>query len=320
MRLAHFYRQLIFGAIFVALIVLPHVLDEYNIYTINQIACFALFALSFNMLFAYGGLLSFGQAAYFGSGAYCTVLLLHYIPKFPLLLAILLGALVAGLGAFLIGAFCVRMTGAYFALLTLAFSQFLYAIAFKWRSFTGGDDGLPMPNVHIIGSLDTSNILTVYYLIITLSSLTTYACWHLLKTPFGNAVRCVKINEERSSFLGFNPFWTKLILFTVGGIVAGIAGSLFMVNEKFVSADVIDLHRSTMCLLMAFIGGTGAFLGPILGAIIYVYLSDWLSGYTAYWELLLGSLFILIVLYFKEGFVSIFYMSKLKKLFLLGKG
>jgi branched-chain amino acid transport system permease protein len=293
-----------------ALALLPLALGEFELRLISQIACFSLFVLSFTILYGHAGLLSFGQAAYFGVGAYVCALAFKYVPGMPFLMAILCGAVAAGIAASLIGLFCVKLTGAYFSLLTVAFSQFLFAIAFKWRSVTGGDDGLVvMKNpitVPFIGSIDTMSTTNMYYLIILIVVVCFLACLWLTKTPFWNTIRCCKENEERASFIGYNTYMTKVLAFTIAGFFGGVGGALFAINESFVSTDVIDMHRSIVCLMMAFIGGANSIIGAIIGAAIYTLMTDMISKYTPYWELILGCLFIVIILFFRDGFVSLF--------------
>ena len=265
--------------------------------------------MSFTILYGHAGLLSFGQAAYFGVGAYVCALAFKYVAGMPFLAAILLGAIAAGIAAWLIGMFCVKLTGAYFSLLTVAFSQFLFAIAFKWRSVTGGDDGLVVSKNPITlpfgGSIDTMNTTSMYYLILLIVVLCYLACLWLTKTPFWNMVRCCKENDERASFVGYNTYMTKVLAFTIAGFFGGVGGALFAINESFVSTDVIDMNRSFVCLMMAFIGGANSIIGSVIGAAIYTVLTDMISKYTPYWELILGCLFIIIILFFRDGFVSL---------------
>lgn len=308
-------KQIIgFLILFAVLMILPIVFGEYEIRLVSQIACFSLFVLSFNILYGYAGLLSFGQAAYFGVGAYITALSLQYIEGMPFLVAILSGALAAGIAACMVGAFCVKLTGAYFSLLTVAFSQFLFAVAFKWRSLTGGDDGLTVSkkpiSLPLIGDINTLDTVTMYYIIIIIGLACFLLCFRLTRTPFWNAVLCVKQNEERSAFVGYNAYMIKLVAFTIAGIIGGIGGSLFAVNESFVSTDVIDMHRSFTCLMMAFIGGANSIVGSVIGASIFTLLTDLVSKYTPYWELILGILFIIIIIYFRNGFVSLYPVAK----------
>ncbi|MBW1850608.1 MAG: branched-chain amino acid ABC transporter permease [Deltaproteobacteria bacterium] len=311
------YLNIIIGLIIlVLLVILPRVLSEFQLNIAVEIAFFALFAMSYNLLLGYGGLLSFGHAAYFGTGAYFTVFACKFIAGMPLLLAILIGGLAGGIMAIMVGFFCVRLSGSYFALLTLAFNQLIYAIALKWRNLTGGDDGIGLdrPNIHIplVGELDMFSTANVYYVTIIVVLICLSALWFFLKTPYGNSIACVKDNEERAKFVGYNTFLSKLTLFTMAGFFAGIAGALFAVFEEFVSLDAISLPMGTEALFMTIIGGTGSFLGPVLGAGVFIYFTEWVSDITEHWEFFLGLLFVLLILYANKGLISLI-PAKLKE-------
>jgi branched-chain amino acid transport system permease protein len=305
------------------LLAAPRILTIVQTRMLTEIAYFALFAVSFNFLFAYAGLLSFGHAAYFGLGAYVTAVALKKVVGLHLLLAVGLGGAAAALGGAIIGFFCVRRKGAYFALLTLAFNQFLWAIAWKWREVTGGDDGIgrivPRKPVDLgILSIDFMRVENKYYFTLVVVVLCFALGWYLMRTPFGNTVRAVKGNEERASFLGYNVNRSKLLIFTLSAGFAGVAGSLFAVFQDFVATSAISMGMSTEVLFMAFLGGTGSFFGPILGAAIFVYFTDWISSLTEHWEFILGVLFIILVLYFHQGFIGLI-PARLKGLFAAGK-
>jgi branched-chain amino acid transport system permease protein len=316
--------QVAFAIVLTAvLLAAPRFLTIVQTRMLTEVVYFSLFAVSFNLLFAYAGLLSFGHAAYFGLGAYVTAISLKHFTGMPFFVAILLGALAGAVGGAVIGFFCVRRKGAYFALLTLAFNQFLWAIAWKWREVTGGDDGIggmvPKKPVDLgILSIDFTNISSKYYLTLVIVVLCLAIGWYLMRTPFGNTVRAVKDNEERASFLGYNANRSKLLIFILSASFAAIAGSLFALFQDFVAPSVISMSTSTEVLFMAFLGGTGSFFGPILGAAIFVYFTDWISSLTERWEFILGMLFIVLVLYFPQGFSGVIH-TRLKSLFAIGK-
>jgi len=291
------------------LLMAPQLLKVTQIRMLNEIAYFSLFAVSFNLLFGYAGLLSFGHAAYFGLGAYTTAILLKRMAGTPLLLSILLGGMAGAIGGAIIGFFCVRRKGSYFVLLTLAFNQLLWAVAWKWRDLTRGDDGIGgfVPkNVDLgILTLHMASTETMYYVSCAIVIILLLVAWYLMKTPFGNTIRTVKVNEERAAFLGYNINFSKMLIFTVASFFAGIAGSLFAVFQDFVSPNVMDLKMSTEVALMTVLGGTGSFLGPVLGAAIFVYLSDWISSLWDRWEFIMGVLFIILVLYLHQGAIGL---------------
>ena len=300
------------------LFIAPRLLKVTQIRILNEIAYFSLFAVSFNLLFGYAGLLSFGQAAYFGLGAYTTAILLKRVVGTPLLLAILLGGIAGAIGGVIIGFFCVRRRGGYFVLLTLAFNQLIWAVAWKWRHVTGGDDGIGgfVPkNLYLgITTLDMTKTETVYYLTVGIVLILFFLAWYLTKTPFGNTIWTIKVNEERAAFLGYNIDFSKRLIFTIASFFAGIAGSLFAVFQDFVATNVVNLLLSTEVILMTVLGGVGSFFGPILGAAVFVYFSDWLSSLTDRWEFFMGALFIIVVLYFHEGAIGLI-PKRLKSIF-----
>jgi branched-chain amino acid transport system permease protein len=221
----------------------------------------------------------------------------------------------------LAGIFCVRLKGAYFALLTLAFNQFFFAIALKWRSLTGGDDGLSIkrPDLYIpgMGIISMKDVSHVYYVVIIVVVICLLILWYLTKTPFGNSARAVKENDERAGFISYNVYLTKLVLYTICSFFAGIAGSLFALFQGFVSTGAIDSTMSMQVVFMTFIGGAGSFLGPILGAGVYLYFTSWVSRITDRWEFVLGVLFILLVMYLRTGLVGLFLNEKIRNLFRL---
>jgi branched-chain amino acid transport system permease protein len=305
------------------LLAAPRILTIVQVRMLTEIIYFSLFAVSFNLLFAYAGLLSFGHSAYFGLGAYVTAISLKHVAGMPFFVAILLGALAGAVGGAVIGFFCVRRKGSYFALLTLAFNQFLWAIAWKWRELTGGDDGIggivPKKPVDLgIFSIDFTQVGSKYYLTLFIVVLCLALGWYLIRTPFGNTIKAVKGNEERASFLGYDVNRSKLLIFTLAAFFAGVAGSLFALFQDFVAPSAISLGMSTEVLFMAFLGGTGSFFGPILGAAIFVYFTDWISSITERWEFILGVLFIVLVLYFHQGFIGLI-PARLKSFFSIGK-
>ena len=317
------FRQgvLLIGAIILVLVA-PLFLKIVQIRILNEVIYFSLFAVSFNLLFGYAGLLSCGHAAYFGIGAYTTAILLKRIAGMPLLLAILTSGIAAVVGGAIIGFFCVRRKASYFVLLTLAFNQLVWALAWKWRSMTGGDDGIGgfVPKSMKLGivTLDLSSAGTVYCLSAVIVMFSLFLIWHLLRTPFGNTIRAIKVNEDRPEFLGYNVNFSKLLLFTMAAFFAGIAGSLYALFQDFVATSSVDLVMATQVIMMAILGGTGAFLGPALGACIFVYFTDWISHLTDRWEFILGALFIILVLYFHRGAIGLI-PKKLKSIFFSAK-
>ena len=312
-------RQVVVFVIAICLLfIAPNILKVTQVRILNEIAYFSLFAVSFNLLFEYAGLLSFGHAAYFGIGAYTTAILLKRVGGDMLLLSILLGGIAGAIGGAIIGFFCVRRRRSYFILLTLAFNQLLWALAWKWYSVTRGDDGIGgfVPKKMHLGmiALDMTRTETMYYLTLTIVMIFLFLAWYITKTPFGNTIWAIKVNEERANFLGYNVNFSRFLIFTISSFFAGIAGSLFAVFQDFVATNAVNVHLSFEVLLMVILGGSGSFLGPILGTAVYVCFIDWFSSLTARWEFFMGLLFIIVVLYFHQGFIGLI-PKKLKALF-----
>jgi branched-chain amino acid transport system permease protein len=311
------FRQwvLLIGTILLILLA-PVFLKIVQIRILNEAIYFSLFAVSFNLLFGYAGLLSCGH------GAYTTAILLKRIVGMPVLLAILTSGIAAAVGGVIIGFFCVRRKASYFVLLTMAFNQLVWALAWKWRSMTGGDDGIGgfVPKSMKLGivTLNLSNAGTVYCLSAVIVMLFLFLIWYLLRTPFGNTIRAIKVNEDRPEFLGYNVNFSKLLLFTMAAFSAGIAGSLYALFQDFVATSSVDLAMAIQVIMMAILGGTGSFLGPVLGAGIFVYFTDWISHLTDRWEFILGAFFIILVLYFHRGAIGLI-PKKLKSIFFSAK-
>ena len=286
-------------------ILFPHVLPRFQLRMVTEIVIVALLVMSWKMMLNEAGLFSFGHAVYFGLGAYASVLGWLHINGLSLMSGILLGGLVAGVVGFILSAFLVRMSGTYYALLTLAFNQLIWAIVWKWRDVTGGDDGLgkfPKPDLLGISMRDPTNF---YYLSVVLVGVCLFLCWYFTKTPLGNVMKSIKSNEERTGFIGFNVGASKIIFLVILAFFAGVSGALYAQFQEFIGASSIDLVMSTHIIFMAFIGGIGHFWGPLLGSGIYVYLSEYLSHYTDRWELIFGVVVVILVLLAPQGILGI---------------
>lgn len=286
-------------------ILFPHVLPRFQLRMVTEIVIVALLVMTWKMMLNEAGLFSFGHAVYFGLGAYASVLGWLHIKGLSLMSGILLGGLVAGVVGFILSAFLVRMSGTYYALLTLAFNQLIWAIVWKWRDITGGDDGLgkfPKPDLLGISMRDPTNF---YYLSVVLVGVCLFLCWYFTKTPLGNVMKSIKSNEERIRFIGFNVGASKIIFLAMLAFFAGVSGALYAQFQEFIGASSIDLVMSTHVIFMAFIGGIGHFWGPLLGSGIYVYLSEYLSHYTDRWELIFGVVVVILVLLAPQGILGI---------------
>ena len=266
----------------------------------SQMLVFAIFAIGYDIAFGYTGLLSFGHAAFFGLGAYGTGLTLIHL-SIPAPLAILIGIMISLLVAFPIGYLSIRRRGIYFAMVTLAFAQMIYFIAFKWRALTGGDDGLhgvPRPP---LGFIDLRSELVLYYFILFFFILSIILGIRIIKSPFGKTLECLRENEERARSIGYNPIRYKLISFVISTFFAGLAGGLYALLQNFVPLFCLGLDISGDIVLMTLIGGMGTLYGPIMGAMGLVFLKDLLTTSTNIWPLFLGLLFVVSVMTFRKG-------------------
>ena len=294
------------------LIALPLVISEYRLNLLITMMIYSIFALSYNLLFGQGGLLSFGHAAYFGIGAYANVILLKHL-SVSLPTSILAGGLMGGLLGVVFGIFVVRMKGVSFALLTLAFNQLIYVVSEKWRQVTGGEDGLACmrPNLNLGGiEIDLYGTVNWYYFVLLITILCVLTLWFLTRTPLGRLNLCMRENEERAKFIGYNTYASRLIIYIIAGFFAGIAGALASSFQEFVTTTYINLDKATDVLMMTFIGGGGTFAGPIVGACALTFINDLLSTWMERWAIVQGTLFILLVLYAPNGLSGLYLSVK----------
>jgi branched-chain amino acid transport system permease protein len=289
-------------ALLAALAVVPPLLPAYLVTTLTEVLILGLFAMSLDLLVGYTGLDSFGHAAVYGLGAYATALLLLHTGV-PLPLALLAGALVTAIVALPIAWLCTRTTGVAFAMLTLAFAQLLYAIAYKWQSVTGGSDGLagvprtPGP----LGMSWFTSRLGFYYMVAACMVGAYLLCGAFVRSPLGTALLAIRENERKASALGYNPRAYKIVVFVVAAFFGGLAGSLYAPFAGFASPDLFFWILSGQVLVMVIIGGAGTLAGPIVGAALFYLLEHYLSAVTNSWALVLGVIFILFVLFVPEG-------------------
>ena len=290
------------------LLALPLVARPYQISLLTEMIIFSLYAVSYNLLLGFGGLLSFGHGMFLGVGAFTTGAMLQRIPGLPFFGAVFLGTLLATLVGLGLGCLLLRHKGSYYALLTLAFNALFYAIAIKWHAVTGGDDGLPIkrPNLHLgFFQLSMTDVTTFYYVALVVIGCAVLFCWYFTRTAMGKTVLLLRENEERMQFIGYNPAVSRMILFTLTAFFAGLSGSFYALFFKFVGVDAIGIDMTTTALLMTFIGGTKNFFGPVLGAGFYIYLQNFLSNITDRWPLFMGILFVMMVLFAPRGLAGL---------------
>ena len=270
-----------------------------------QILIFGLLTMGFNLLYGYTGLLSFGHAAYYGLGAYGTGLLLAKTKLGSLWLGILAGPLLAMVGGAAIGFFCLRRRGIYFAMLTLAFAQLLYFVAFHLADVTGGDDGLrgiPLLPLDLFGwKIPIDSTLGFYYFAYVLVLLAVAALKRILDSPFGAVLQAIRENGDRASACGYDVNRIKHLSFVFSATFAGLAGGLDALRLAVVPVESLYWTTSGQVVIMTLLGGAGTFFGPFVGAGTYLVLEDRLSVFTESWPLVIGLIFMAFVLFLPKG-------------------
>lgn len=289
--------------LFAAVAVLGWVSPSYTTGLLIDCLIFSIFAVGLNLLLGYTGLPSLGHAAYFGVGAYTAGLMMVHVTNnfWWCALAAIAVSLVFGV---IYGFLSLRTSGVFFLIITLALGQITWAIAFSWRSLTGGDDGLRgigRPDLGFGLSLQDNN----HYFILALAALalTLYLTRLIVRSPFGAALRGSSLNPERMAALGYNVWLCRFLGFVISAGISGFAGVIFVFYKGFVSPEAVSIVVSAEVMLMVIVGGTGTLLGPVLGAFIVVYLGHAASSYTDRWMTILGVLYILVVLFAPHGII-----------------
>ncbi len=296
-------------SVVLVLFLLPLLAGQYPIYVAIQILILAVFSLGFNLLFGYTGLLSFGQAGFFAVGAYGCAKILLAVPN--LFLGLAGGIAVAGVAALVLGILSVRHTRIYFSMLTLAFGMVIYSIAWKWRDFTGGDDGLvgiPRAPLEIPGvvSISVATMGQYYYVVLVLSLLAMAAMYRLVHSPLGLTLQAIRDSETRAEFAGVPVRKYRLIAFIIAGLYAGLAGALLPPLENTVTPPIAHWSTSAEPVLATLLGGVSAFGGPIVGAFLFFMIKDVIVRFTEYWLIWLGVIVVALVMGFPGGVMSIF--------------
>jgi branched-chain amino acid transport system permease protein len=289
------------GLLAVALALAPLALPPFFLQLLTEIAIVGLFATAFNLLMGFGGMVSFGHAAYFALGAYAAALLVKRAGV-PMLLALPAAPLVAAGGALLFGFFIVRLTHTYFAMLSLAFAQIVFTVIFKWKSLTGGDDGL----LDVWPPATLKSPAAYYYFTLATVALSLIALHAVSESPFGYALRSVRENPRRARFIGINARRLQLLAFVISGAFSGLAGGLFAFYNGSVFPDFAYFTKSFEPLVVALLGGAQSFFGPLAGAFGFKIL-EWLISrqWPVYWPLFLGTIVILVIVALPQGFVGL---------------
>ena len=304
-------KLIVLALIWAALLFAPNWMPPLGGYTAlgTRVLVLGLAAMSVNFLLGFTGVLSFGHAAYFGLGAYGAGLSLKFLaPSTPL--ALLMGMLLGGLAGAILGTLIVRRRGVYFAMVTIAFGQVFYYIAFQWSSLTGGDDGLRgfsrQPLDFGFYSIDIlSNANNFYYFVLFCFALIVAVMAFILQSPFGRTMLAIRENERRARFLGIPVERHIWIVFTLSCFFMGFAGALYALLNNFADPRGLHFSQSGDFVMMAVMGGMRSFWGPLLGAAVFVVLQDYLSSITVNWMSFVGLLFVLVVLFFPRGLLGV---------------
>ncbi|HEY1729739.1 MAG TPA: branched-chain amino acid ABC transporter permease [Candidatus Baltobacteraceae bacterium] len=271
----------------------------------TSLLLFGLAAASVNILVGYTGFMAFGNAAFFGVGAYGSALFSHYILPDNMILATIVGALTGTLSAFVLAPFLIRRRGIYFALLTVAFGQVYYFIAYRWSNVTGGEDGFSISRPHLFGpQTNPMNGPEYYYYVLVVFVAVMVFLWFLVRSPFGLSLRAISQNEVRVRYLAINSDRLIFKALVISGMVAGIAGSLYSMSINFAYPLLMDWHQSGDFVMMTILGGAGTLWGPFIGAIIYTLAANVLSSKTETWQIMIGALFVICVLFFPKGILG----------------
>ncbi len=290
--------RLAVAGLIIALGMVPLLGSNFHVVLITDIIIFCLFAASLHFILGLGGLVSFGHAAFFGGGAYVAALFVKYADT-PMELALILAPLGAGLAAFIIGWICMRLTGVYFAMLTLAFAQLLWSLVFQWGEVTGGDDGM----VDIWPADWLSANSTYYYLTLILGVGGILFLRHAAHSPFGYALRAARDSARQAEATGMHTKQVQWLAFAFAGAMAGIAGGLFVFSKGSIFPTELEIARSFDALIVVFLGGVKTLSGAVVGGASLEFLKDHLTRFP-YWRMTLGVVIILVVILAPEGIVG----------------
>ncbi|HEX3441210.1 MAG TPA: branched-chain amino acid ABC transporter permease [Pseudolabrys sp.] len=312
--------RLLLAAVVAALLVaLPFAAKAFGLESFTglatQVVIYAIAAMSLNLILGYGGMVSFGHAAFFGVGAYAAgILYFHFADRSAflglipgtdsLLIAVLAAMLVSGLVAAIIGAFSLRTGGVQFIMITLAFAQMLFFLFVSLETY-GGDDGLIMRRREVLPFIDTRDAVTFYYLCLAAAALWLMLTACIVRSRFGFVLNGMRQNEQRMAAMGYAPYPYKLVAFIIAGMGAGLAGALMANYLRFASPDMLHWTKSGELMMMVILGGAGTLFGPLLGAAALVLLEAFLTAQTENWQLPLGIILLVIVLFSHGGLVAL---------------
>jgi len=271
----------------------------------RRIMILAIAAVSLNLILGYGGLVSFGHAAYIGIGAYA-VGILGFYGFFNGWLHFAVAIVASALVALAIGAVSIRTSGIYFIMITLAFTQMLYYLGISVAEF-GGDDGMRLKRRSELPFADLNDPVQFYYVALALMLLSVFLVYRIVNSRFGMVLRATKSNEARSRAIGFSPYPYRLTAFVIAGAMCGLAGALYGNHTNYITPGLMTWQQSGDIMFMVILGVMASTAGPVLGAFALLFFEDLLSGWTQHWQVILGPLLVLSVIFFRRGLAGIFY-------------
>jgi len=286
--------------------IVPHS-SSFVVLLTTRAMCFAILAMSVDLLLGFTGLSSMGQAAYFGVGAYLTAILAakyHFGSGWDFWLVVILGMLFGAALAALFGLFAMRASGVYFLMITLALGQCVWGLAYRWNSLTGGDNGINVTNRPDFG-LDLSNERTFFFLVFAFFTASLILLYVLVRSPFGRSLEGIRERELRMQILGYNTWLHKYIAFVIAGAFGGLAGVLWAHTNGLISPETVVLTTSVDSLLMVVLGGAGTLVGAAIGSGIVFALREYLSTLVPWWQYVLGGVYVLTILYLPMGLMGI---------------
>jgi len=293
-------REMIILPLIIFFILMPLIASEATVILVTEIFVLSLFACSINLLLGYTGMIPFGHGAFYGVGAYsCAILLKRVGLNFGLV--IILSPLITALLGLIVGFFCVRLVGLRFALLSLAFGQIIWAVIYKWYSFTGGDDGIidiPLPSF----LYNTNNC---YYFVFLIVCIAVFFLWVIVNSPFGWTLQAIRENTQRVYFIGSNAKYHQIIAFVLSCLFAGLAGCLFVLISHNAFPEYAFWAKGGEGIIMVVLGGMFSFIGPIIGAFVMLFLHTFILSQTEYWPFFLGTILLIIMLFAPHGMSGI---------------
>ncbi len=290
------------GAVIACLLVLPLVMP-YHALAVN-ILIFGLYAVGFNLLFGYTGLLSFGHAAFLGTGSYlCGIAIVSF--GWPWWVAVACGVVAATLVGVVIGYLAIRTRGIYFSMVTLALAQLVYYVALQASTWTGGENGLrgfTVNKINLFGfDINFLDPVNKYYVLMVFAALALWLVSRILNSPFGAAIEAIRENERRARTCGYDVERTKLLAFTLSGTICALGGTMSALHLAFVPLDSLHYLTSGTIVMMTLLGGASSFFGPFIGALVFLLMEDVFSLWTSHWQIIVGSIFVLFVLFLPKG-------------------